>query len=302
MEENITDLSGSILSQLSPEEKAWWASTIKEFRAKYIVEPKKYADNKLSVIWDKQMDIESGMDEIISSTREEIYQHYLRDESIFHSRVLQHLFTQRELPATILGELVKGDYLRSITDDDRFLVEVGKLMGDYAGRVMPYIYELALSTTQSRRSRAGKTFEQLIESLLEKFDVPYDTQGSVSSGSFNKLGLGKKVDAIVPSVESYDQNRSKCAVVTMKTSLRERWQEVAEELSRTNVPHIYLLTVDQDITTNVVNTIKNYNIQLVVYQSQKNSKFISNDNVCSFYHFFDKEMGYIMNYWGENEI
>jgi hypothetical protein len=32
----------------------------------------------------------------------------------------------------------------------------------------------------------------------------------------------------------------------MKTSLRERWQEVAEEIERTKIPEIHLLTVDED--------------------------------------------------------
>jgi hypothetical protein len=34
----------------------------------------------------------------------------------------------------------------------------------------------------------------------------------------------------------------------MKTSLRERWQEVAEEIERTKIPEIHLLTVDEDIS------------------------------------------------------
>jgi len=286
-----------LLTSLNENEKVWWKTTIKDFRRKLITEPKVYAVDILQSSWTNNEDMLNNLDEVIKHTRNEIWQLYLLDEANFHAKVLAHLFTERELPANILKQLLDHEHLISITDKNEFAKEIGILMGDYAGKVMPYIYELALSTTQSRRARAGKTFEQLVESLLAHFSIKYDTQGSVSSGIFSSAGLGKKVDAIVPSIEAYVSNRSKCAVVTMKTSLRERWQEVAEELSRTNIPHIYLLTVDEEVTENIVNTIKNYNIALVVYSSEKNNRFSKHDNVHSFYDFFTKEMQFIMRYW-----
>ena len=292
-------MTPDLLTQLEESEKLWWAATIKEFRNKFITEPKLYANNILANSWKKEEEMLANLDTVIKQAREEIWQLYLIDEAKFHAAVLGHLFTERRLPASILENVLDHDFLISIQSKDLFTKEIGKLMGDYAGRVMPYIYELALSTTQSRRSRAGKTFEQLIESLLEHFNIKFDNQGSVSSGLFTGAGLGKKVDAIVPSIEDYVSNRSKCAVVTMKTTLRERWQEVAEELSRTNIPHIYLLTTDENVTENVINTMKNYNIALVVYESEKKNKFFNHENVYSFYDFFTKEMRFIMQYWGK---
>lgn len=290
-------MSPELLTNLDPSEKEWWKSTIIEFRGRFITEPKLYANAILESSWSSTEDMLNNLDQVIKQAREEIWQLYLIDEAKFHAAVLAHLFTERELPAGILNSIIDQDLLQSIDDKNEFTKEIGKLMGDYAGRVMPYIYELALSTTQSRRSRAGKTFEQLIESLLEHFDIDFNNQGSVSSGIFSDAGLGKKVDAIVPSIESYMSNRAKCAVVTMKTTLRERWQEVAEELSRTNVPHIYLLTADETISENVINTMKKYNITLVVYKSEKEKKFAAHQNVHSFYNFFTKEMAFIMRYW-----
>lgn len=290
-------MTPDLLTQLENSEKKWWAATIKEFRARLITEPKLYAKDILAQSWSNSLDMLDNLDDVIKDTREQIWQLYLLDEAKFHAEVLAYLFTERDLPRNILTMIVDHDMFRSIEDKDVFIDELGKLMGDYAGRVMPYIYELALSTTQSRRSRAGKTFEQLVESLLEHFGIAFENQGSVSSGVFSAAGLGKKVDAIVPSIENYTSNRSKCAVVTMKTTLRERWQEVAEELSRTNVPHIYLLTADQTITENVINTIRNYNIALVVYGAEKQKKFSNHENVYSFYDFFTKEMRFIMQYW-----
>lgn len=286
-----------LITQLNELEEKWWEGTIKEYRSRLITEPRLYADSILAVSWDNKKQGSDSLDETIRRVREEIWQLYLLDEAKFHAAVLAHLFTERDLPKSILDEIIDKDALQSISDHNEFVDSIGRLIGDYAGRVMPYVYQLALSTTQSRRSRAGRTFEQLIESLLDHFDIPFDTQGTIASNVFTKSGLGKKVDAIVPGVDSYIKNRSKCAVVTMKTTLRERWQEVAEELSRTNIPHIYLLTADENVTENVVNTVRNYNITLVVYASEKNSKFTEYEQVISFYDFFTREMKFIAQYW-----
>jgi hypothetical protein len=49
----------------------------------------------------------------------------------------------------------------------------------------------------------------------------------------------------------------------MKTSLRERWQEVAEEIERTKIPEIHLLTVDEDISKNKAQEMANHNIIVI---------------------------------------
>ncbi len=286
-----------LLTQLDDSEKEWWGGVIKDFRSRLITEPKLYANNILTESWTNEEEMLNNLDSVIKSARDQIWQLYLIDEAKFHAEVLAYLFMERDLPKSILESLVSRDVLCAIENQEDFTKELGRLMGLYAGRVMPYVYELALSTTQSRRSRAGKTFEHLVESLLEHFGVSYNNQSSVASTLFSSAGLGKKVDAIVPGIAQYISNRSKCAVVTMKTTLRERWQEVAEELSRTNVPHIYLLTADENVTINVIDTMKNYNIALVVYGSEKNTKFQENENVYSFTDFFTREMRFIMAYW-----
>ena len=85
----------------------------------------------------------------------------------------------------------------------------------------------------------------------------------------------------------------------MKTSLRERWQEVAEEIKRTNVPSIYLLTADQDIANNKADEISQHNINLVVYKSVKQS-LREYRNLISFEDYFYEEIPSILNYWNEN--
>lgn len=289
-----------IISSLSESEEKWWAEKIKEYRHKLVKEPKFYASEILKIEGINKEKLNSNIDSVIANTREKVWQLYLLDEAKFHAALLTDLFKNRDMPKSILQKLIiKSDFLTE-TKDIKQQEAYGKLsdfIGDYTGRVFPYLYQLSLSTTQSRRSRAGKTFEQLIETIMDFYGFPYDTQSSVGTDFFDTHKLGKKVDLLVPSAEKYIQNRSKSAVVTIKTTLRERWQEVAEEISRTNIPHIYLLTVDRDITSNIADTIKQYNIMLVVYGDIKKIKFRGHDNVESFSEFFTREIPHIISYW-----
>ena len=55
-----------------------------------------------------------------------------------------------------------------------------------------------------------------------KFNYQYQNNKSLGARSFKTNGLGKIVDGIIPNIESYEQRRQKCLVITMKTTLRER--------------------------------------------------------------------------------
>ena len=85
----------------------------------------------------------------------------------------------------------------------------------------------------------------------------------------------------------------------MKTSLKERWQQVAEEIKRTNIPSIYLLTADEDIAKNKAEEISQHNINLVVYEDVKNS-LSEFKNIISFEDYFFDEIPLILDYWHEN--
>jgi len=287
-----------LITELNPKEKIWWEHEIKNFRGRIIQEPKSYAKTVIEERGFNKSNLTDDIESIIEKTREEIWQTYLIDEALFHQELLTHLSKSRHLPKSILINLISKRVLDTYKDIGRIELQniLSEIVGEYTGRIMPYIYLLSLSTTNSRRSRSGKTFETLIEALFDVFEYPYTNQSSIGNAGYES-NLGKKVDLIVPSIDSYIKNRPMCAVVTMKTSLRERWQEVAEELNRTNVPHIYLLTADRGVTPNTVSIMKRYNITLVVYQSEKTSKFEKFANVQDFRTFFLQEIPHILSYW-----
>ncbi|MDQ6976420.1 MAG: type II restriction endonuclease, partial [Mariprofundaceae bacterium] len=178
--------------------------------------------------------------------------------------------------------------------------EVRNLCGEYAGRIFPYIYKISLSNTNSRRSRAGKTFESIIYKVYDVLKYEFDSQSKVGRKTFTELGLGKKVDSILPNITCYEQRRNKTIIGTMKTSLRERWQEVAEEIERTKIPEIHLLTVDENISKNKAQEMANHNIIVVAYDWVANAApLASMKNIISFEDYLFEEIPSILKFWGE---
>lgn len=84
----------------------------------------------------------------------------------------------------------------------------------------------------------------------------------------------------------------------MKTTLRERWQEVVEEVVRSNLPNIYLLTVDDDISVSKATQMAEHNITLVVLNRVKQQDKLSGKrNIISFESYFFDEIPHVLEYW-----
>lgn len=152
--------------------------------------------------------------------------------------------------------------------------------------VMAYpeqIYKLSLSNTQSRRSRAGKEFEAILELLMIGADVSVDAQGSIGKSTFSKKDLGKLVDFISPGVTQYIINKRNTVLVSAKTTLRERWQEVPEEVTRTGIREMYLATLDDAITKESLNIMYEANVIVATTEVNKAEHYsYIGSNVVSF--------------------
>lgn len=238
--------------------------------------------------------------EIIKMLRENVWNEFLKDEVNFNAEIMKHLHQVLQTPRELLEVLIENN----ITDKpkEELVESVKELCGEYAGRVFPYLYALSLSNTQSRRSRAGKTFEAIIYKLYNLLDYPFDSQNKVGRKIFSDVGLGKKVDSILPGIEKFNQRRNKTIIGTMKTSLRERWQEVAEEIERTKIPEIHLLTADEDISQGKASEMSRHNIVIVAYSWVANgSKLNDARNIVSFEEYFFEEIPNILEYWRKND-
>lgn len=158
----------------------------------------------------------------------------------------------------------------------------------FATEYPEHIYSLNLSNTQSRRSRAGKEFEAIIELILVGANIRYDSQGNVGKSTFVDKGLGKLVDVVVPSAQEFNINKFSTVLISAKTTLRERWQEVPEEMGRTGARDMYLVTLDDSVTDEVITALYEANIQLVTTKSIKDDNYAKKPSVVDFETLIDK--------------
>lgn len=285
---------------LSEIEKDWWDKTIQEFRRQIVKPPRHYIDVSVANKNFTAQSLKDNVESLLIDEREEIYNLFLADESKMNSKVVAHLIQNRPVPKSIFSELVDSNILSaglSKMTSEELKARLAEVIGDYTGAIFPYLYALSLSSTNSRRSRAGQTFEMLIEKCLDILDYPYQNQSSLGTDFYRNHRIGKKVDLIVPGRNAYEQRRTACGIVSAKTSLRERWQEVVEELNRSNVRHIYLATLDEGITSNQLEIMREYNITLIVRKSEKEGKFPTAGTVDSFDTFFNGTIPHLLAAW-----
>jgi len=274
---------------------------IKQYRARYIRPSHEIVEYVFSENLEYIEQIkEKKVSKCIEELREKVWQEYLIDEVNFNAILMRDLHKLLETPKEILEGLLK----RNITDKkgDELIENIKEICGEYAGRVFPYIYKLSLSNTQSRRTRAGKSFEAIIYKIYENLGYEYDSQSKVGRKTFDDVGLGKKVDSILRNIKCYTERRNKTIIGTMKTSLRERWQEVAEEIERTKIPEIHLLTADDSIPRSKAQEMANHNIIVVTYDWVANSEALkSMKNIISFEEYLFEEIPNILKFWNENK-
>lgn len=286
-----------VIVEIPKEEQNKFDLLIKEYRGKHIRTSQQIVelvlkDNKkyLNLIKSKKVS------ECINELREIVWQEYLLDEVNFNAILMRDLHKILKTPKEILEVLLNQNIANK--KGEELLDKIKEICGEYAGRVFPYIYRLSLSNTQSRRSRAGKSFEAIIYKIYESLGYEYDSQSKVGRKTFDSLGLG----SILPNIQAYAERRNKTIIGTMKTSLRERWQEVAEEIERTKIPEIHLLTADENIPKSKAQEMANHNIIVVTYDWVANSDSLkSMKNIISFEEYLFEEIPNILKFWNENK-
>ncbi|CDF99324.1 type II restriction endonuclease [Avibacterium paragallinarum] len=291
-----------ILIKLSEKEEKEFSNFIKTKRNELISSPK---DNAKKATKEHSKKVEKWLQDkkisqVIIYLREFAYNEYLKEEAIFNGVILKEISSKFDTPKEVIKILTDKLINENIQDSEEIRKRLVNLVGDYATHISPYIYQLCLSNTQSRRSRAGKTFEGIIYYLYEYFNYSFDSQTKVGKKCFSSLGLGKVVDSILPSVEAFNERRDKTIIGSMKTTLRERWQEVVEEVSRSNIPNIYLLTVDDDISESKAIQMGTHNIVLVVLDYVKKQSHLKDKrSIIDFETYFFEEISTIQHYWSK---
>lgn len=173
------------------------------------------------------------------------------------------------------------DVMLSITPDAFKKMNGEEAIRRYVVEFSDHIYSLQLSNTQSRRTRAGKEFELILELILKHSGVKCQAQGEIGKDFYTQNGLGELVDLVIPSANAYTKNKRNTILLSSKTILRERWQEVTDEVKRTGAREIFLATIDEDVSDSTLNIMEQENLVLVVPRNIQKEKYSSASNVIS---------------------
>jgi hypothetical protein len=298
----MNNLNETLIKEEPEEEIKKFENLIREYRERFVKSPEFYIQNTFSkhASLIDNVAIEKNVSQVIDVLRESAYRDFLVDEANFNYQVISELGKSFQTPNHILNTLI-SEATPQLTKQETLNQSIKDICGKYASLIAHFYYVLALSNTQARRARAGQTFEQVIYKMYETFGYEFVNQKQVGKKAFEEKGLGKLVDSLLPSLDAFESLKSKTIIGTMKTTLRERWQEVIEELTRTGLPKIYLLTMDNDIAASKSNSMRVHNVIIVVPKEVKeNGHLTDKHNIISFEEYFFNEIPPIMEYWKLN--
>ena len=149
------------LIRLNETQKEQFKNFIKNNRKKIIPKPKDILKKVLSKYDTNNINLTS-ISQTIINLRELSYNEFLIYENEFNAVILRDIANNFSIADDILSEISTDFFEHLPTDYESFKRYFSNYFGRYAGEISPYIYELCLSNTQSRRSRAGKIFESII--------------------------------------------------------------------------------------------------------------------------------------------
>ncbi|MDC4183729.1 type II restriction endonuclease [Mycoplasma bradburyae] len=212
--------------------------------------------------------------------------YHLKEKTYFIEQASEIIENIRKNSWNIYHPLEKRftiDILKSLCDEN----EINKMtpinaISHFIADFTEHIYILTLSNTQSRRSRAGNEFEAIIELIFMGAEIPMDSQGNIGKNIFIEKELGKLVDIVSPGVIEYMINKRNTILISAKTTLRERWQEVPEEMMRTGAREMFLVTLDEQISESVLDNLYQSNINVVTTRNIKNERYKNNHRVLTF--------------------
>lgn len=115
----------------------------------------------------------------------------------------------------------------------------------------------AASIMNRRKARAGRSFENHVEYLLNHANIPHKMRPS--------LGADGKPDIIIPDERAYFDAtfpREKLFILGLKTTCKDRWRQVLNEAPRHKSKHIF--TLQQGITSNQLEEMNTAGVSLIV--------------------------------------
>ncbi|MCF6207150.1 MAG: type II restriction endonuclease [Sulfurovum sp.] len=119
--------------------------------------------------------------------------------------------------------------------------------------------KLALSVSNRRKSRTGKSLELNLEAIFREEKLYFDTQAQTENG--------KKPDFLFPSSKAYHDTKfpmKNLKLVAAKTTCKDRWRQVLDEAERIEMKHLF--TLQEGVSPKQFKQMEASRIQLVVPQ------------------------------------
>lgn len=142
-----------------------------------------------------------------------------------------------------------------------------------------HIDTLTLSNIHNRGNRVGKELQAIFEMILIASNIPMDSKDPIGKKVFLDIGLGNSVDIVSPGAIEYMLNKRNTVLISIKTTIRECWQEIREELGGIGAKEMFLLTLDQSLTSEIIQNLYNVNIQIVTTKRNKHNNYSNFSNV-----------------------
>lgn len=159
-------------------------------------------------------------------------------------------------------------------------------VGEALDVLYPDLWHIFLSRSNSRKQRGGKDFEEQLGQLLRIADIPFDKQIRKYHSDF-----------MLPSATAFNRDKTRSILLSAKRTLRERWQNVVEEIYETKCPNAFLCTADEAIAQSVINRLRDHNAHLVVWDKLKQEKFKDESIVVGYSQLANLEITTFRKYW-----
>jgi hypothetical protein len=158
----------------------------------------------------------------------------------------------RDPDSSLLNWLDAEFQLFKTIENDRYSIRLKTLFS-----TVEELIEVSNTILNRRKSRAGKSLEHQLNEIFRQFKVSFESQVITEDN--------KKPDFLFPSQEAYLNPKfddQKLCVLASKTTCKDRWRQVLNEADRIKTKHLF--TLQQGISSNQLEEMIKYNVQLVV--------------------------------------
>ena len=158
-------------------------------------------------------------------------------------------------PDEQIVRLMKGEYrLYKLVEQRHYFHQIQHVFSSIEDFITT-----ANSILNSRKSRAGRSLENHVESVLKKAQVPFEMRQLVDD---------TRPDIVVPGKAAYEDpsfDADKVFVVGVKTTCKDRWRQVTQEAPR--IPHKHIITLQEGISEKQIDEMRRAKVSLIVPES-----------------------------------